>query len=205
MSVVLGLGLAFVRLFRFNILCVLYFSLDYFIPVLFACSDRCLYWSLTPKPDSCMRRFAQYILTPAGEFFNWALADDVATARLDFKSSFKQKGLSALAEESDVDRFTSPRRANSSRVAQAAVIRSHKSSAKIIERFRDDRPREMRAAQNAEGAHPPPAIRQPFIRESCASKRRVAIRKSRAKTNTGAKTDRDTSVYRTDASELLRL
>jgi len=36
MSVDLGLGLVFVRLFRFSILCVFWFSLDYFVLVSFA-------------------------------------------------------------------------------------------------------------------------------------------------------------------------
>ena len=36
MSVGLGLGVVFVHLFRFSILCVLGFSLDYFLLMLFA-------------------------------------------------------------------------------------------------------------------------------------------------------------------------
>ena len=36
MSVGLGVGLVFVRLFRLSILCVFWFSLDYFVLVLFA-------------------------------------------------------------------------------------------------------------------------------------------------------------------------
>jgi len=36
MSVGLGLGLVFCGLFRFSILCVFWFSLDYFVLVLFA-------------------------------------------------------------------------------------------------------------------------------------------------------------------------
>jgi len=36
MSVGLSLGLAFVHLFGFSILCVFWFSLDYFVLVLFA-------------------------------------------------------------------------------------------------------------------------------------------------------------------------
>ena len=36
MSAGLGLGLVFVRLIRFSILCVFWFSLDYFVLVLFA-------------------------------------------------------------------------------------------------------------------------------------------------------------------------